>query len=225
LSRWLASGCGSHEHRECEDQRSYPLFHHFSLSMAALIPDPPVLSCSSPALRDARVARCRLSRPRLPSRIRLKGQSYGGRVWHEISGLRLAAAPSPAGRPGWPGKDLSAASPNKDAIRTARVDTGQAAALSGPARNRRGRCGDLGRSAPVIEPLVRSHRLVVSSPVRRATRHVSTSRACCGRTCAHKAFTTAVARRALSRCRPDPGPSRGGHRSSKSRLVHVRYLR
>src|SRR5215472_13719187 len=41
----------------------------------------------------------------------------------------------------------------------------------------------------------------------------------------HKAFTTAVARRALSRCRPDPGPSRGGHRSSKSRWVHVRYLR
>src|ERR1700733_8596681 len=135
---------------------------------------------------------------------------------HEISGLRLAAAPSPAGRPGWPGKDLSAASPNKDTI--------MAAALSGPARNRRGRCGDLGRSAPVIEPLVRSHRLVVSFPLRPATRHVSTSRAGCGRTCAHKAFTTAVARRALSRCRPDPGPSRGGHRASKSRLVHVRYL-
>ena len=44
---------------------------------------------------------------------------------HEISGLRLATAPSPAGRPGWPGKDLSAASPNKDAIVTARVDTGE----------------------------------------------------------------------------------------------------
>ena len=41
----------------------------------------------------------------------------------------------------------------------------------------------------------------------------------------HKAFTTAVARRALSRCRPDPAPSHGGHRSGKSRLVHVRYLR
>ena len=45
----MASGCGSHEHREYEDQRSYPLFHHFSLSMAALIPYPPVLSCLSPA--------------------------------------------------------------------------------------------------------------------------------------------------------------------------------
>jgi hypothetical protein len=40
-----------------------------------------------------------------------------------------------------------------------------------------------------------------------------------------KAFTTAVARRALSHCRPDPGPSHGGHRSSKSRLVRVRCLR
>src|SRR5215831_12188645 len=40
----------------------------------------------------------------------------------------------------------------------------------------------------------------------------------------HKAFTTAVARQALPRCRPDPGPSRGGHRWSKSRWAHVRYL-
>ena len=40
-----------------------------------------------------------------------------------------------------------------------------------------------------------------------------------------QAFTTAVARRGLSRYRPDPGPSRGGGCSSKSRLVHVRYLR
>ena len=87
-------------------------------------------------------------------------------------------------RPGWPGKDLSAASP----IRT----RSWRQPFPDPARNRRGRCGDLGRSTPVIEPLVRSHRLVVSFPVRPATRHVSTSRACCGRTCAQKAFTTAV---------------------------------